>query len=304
VRKVRVSSISFPGVAIGEKYKERAIASALEWIDRAALDKPDIICLPETFTGFPSVKEELVKTAEHVPGPTTNALAEKARQYSTYIVCPILERDGNRIFNSAILIDRSGNVIGKYHKIHPTIGEIELGVTPGREVKVFETEFGRIGFAICFDLNFRDVMDGLFERNTELVFFPSAYRGGLQLSIWAFNIHAYIVSATGGEQSAIVNPLGRVLAQSFVYGRIITKTINLDYSVLHIDYNFEKLDSVKKKYGPDVEFEFAAPEAVLLLTSHHPTASAKSIISEFGLEDRDQYFKRANTIRENALLHF
>src|SRR5205823_14880352 len=140
----------------------------------------------------------------------------------------IVERRGNRTFNAAVLLNRQGQVAGIYHKMHPTIGEIRRGITPGTEATVFDTDFGRIGCAICYDLNFRDVIEGLAGGGAELIFFPSMYRGGLQLSIWAFDFGVPIVSATPGEGSAIVDPLGRVLAQSSAYQKIVSRVLELE----------------------------------------------------------------------------
>ncbi len=99
----------------------------------------------------------------------------------------------------------------------------------------------------------------------------------------------------------IVNPLGRILVQSSAYEPIISKIINLDYKILHIDYNNAKWKKIKGKYGPDVEIDVATPEAVFLLTSHLPNISVDQIIQEFQLENREQYFKRALSIRTRAL---
>ncbi len=300
-RYVRVSSISFPGISGGEDRKGRALESALEWVDRASKDRPDIICLPETFTGLGCPQEEWVATAEPVPGPTSEALAEKAKAYNCYMVCPMIEKAGDRIYNSAVLIGRKGEIVGSYHKVHPTIGEIEQGVTPGTETPVFETDFGRVGFAICYDLNFHDVAQGLKSGGAEIILFPSMFRGGLILSIWAFLYRCFVVSATPGEESAIVNPLGRPIEESSFYGRIISKTLNLDATVLHLDYNSAKFDKVKEKYGPDFEVEVASPEAVCLVYSHHPEKTVWDMIKEFELEPAGDYFDRANRIREEAL---
>ncbi|RKY02891.1 hypothetical protein DRP77_07195 [Candidatus Poribacteria bacterium] len=303
-RYVRVSSISFGGAGGGGTVEERVkrnLKGALELIDRAALDKPDIIVLPEVFPITGIGIEEGVKAAQTVPGPITDAVAEKAKRYGTYIICPMLEREGDKIYNSAVLIDRRGEVVGSYHKIHPTIGEIEAGITPGTDPVVFETDFGRIGCAICFDLNFPDVMIGLKRAGAEAIFFSSMFRGGLILSIWAFALGVWIVSSTPGEMSAIVDPLGRVQALSWNYNRVISKVINLDYAVMHIDYNHVKWNEMKAKYGSGVEIDVSAPEGVFCLYSHMTDVTVDDLIEEFGLERRDDYFARANRVREEAL---
>lgn len=297
MRYVRVTTLSLPMQGSPEKARQLA----LQWIERASYHKPDIICLPETFTGLGCGSKEWFESAEPVPGPTTEALSEAARQYHCYIICPLLERTDEGVYNSAILIDRKGEVIGKYHKVYPTIGEMEQGVRPGTETPVFETDFGRLGFAICFDLNFREVMEGLAKGHPEVIFFPSMYRGGKRLQVWALDFSVYIIAATPGEQSAMVDPLGRVFAESSPYEPILTRTINLDYVVCHIDYNHSHWDRIRETYGKDVEIAVASPEAYFALISHHPQRSAPEIAQEFGLEPLKDYYARARATRQHYL---
>ena len=301
-RYVKVATVSLGGIGgPHEGYAARMRERAAELLKRAALERPDIVCLPETFTGLGLPQDEWLKTAEPVPGPTTEAMARIAKRHRMFVACPILRREGDRVYNSAVLLDRRGEVVGIYNKNHPTIGEIERGITPGTEVPVFETDFGKVGFAICFDLNFPDVAEGLKQGGAELVLFPSMFRGGLILRIWAYLYGFYIASATPKEGSMIVDPLGRVLVQSWDYQPIICRTINLDSAVLHINYSQEKWPEIKRKYGPKVEIDISAPEGVFMLTSHHPKVSVDDIIEEFGLERRDEYFQRAEEVRRRAL---
>jgi beta-ureidopropionase len=279
----------------------RARTAAVALLEQAALDRPDIVCLPETFTGLGCGETEWFASAEPVPGPTTDAVGAAARRHGTWVICPLVERRGDQRFNAAVLLDRNGEVAGSYHKIHPTIGEIRTGITPGTESATFETDFGRIGCAICFDLNFRDVIEGLAAGGAELILFPSMYRGGLQLSLWAFDFGVHVVSATPGEGSAIVDPLGRVLAQSSAYQKILTRVLNLDRRVLHIDENYRQWPSIKAKYGAGVEIDVATPEAVFALVSHLPEVTVDDLIREFRLETRADYFDRSNQVREAGL---
>ncbi|MFQ6095139.1 MAG: carbon-nitrogen hydrolase family protein [Candidatus Bathyarchaeia archaeon] len=178
---------------------------------------------------------------------------------------------------------------------------MESGVTPGTKPETFELDLGTVGFAICFDLNFEDVIKGLTKNGSELVFFPSMYPGGLQLRFWAFNYGVYVVSAYTGEGSMIVDPLGRVLATSSSYSPVICKTVNLDYGIFHIDYNHEKWDSIKRRYGSRVELDMLRPEAVFMLTSNHRSITVKHIAQEFQLETKEAYLRRATEIREKKM---
>jgi predicted amidohydrolase len=301
-RNVRVASISFGGGSgpVEGRY-ERARTAAVELLEQAAVDRPDIACLPETFTGLGCGHADWFASAEPVPGPTTEAVGALAKRHGMWVICPIVERRGDLTFNAAVLLDRRGEVAGIYHKIHPTINELNIGITPGTEAPVFETDFGRIGCAICYDLNFRDVIEGLAAGGAEVVFFPSMYRGGLQLSIWAFDYGVHVVSATPGEGSAIVDPLGRVQVQSSRYQMILSRVLNLDRRLLHIDENYLQWPAIKEKYGAGIEIDVATPEAHFVLISHLPDVTADDVVREFKLEVRTDYFRRANREREQRL---
>ena len=300
-RNVKVSTISMGGVPGGPERLQRARRQAVDLLEQAALDQPDIVCLPETFTGLGCGQEEWIATAEEVPGPTTEAVGAVARKHGMYVVCPLVQRVGGVIHNSSILLDRQGEPAGAYHKIHPTIGEIETGITPGVTTNVLETDFGRVGFAICYDLNFRDVAEGNAAGGAEIVFFPSMYRGGLQLQIWAHDFSWFVVSSYSGAGSNMADPLGRMLGETNPRQPILTRALNLDRGIFHIDENHEKWAAIKQKYGPAVELDIAVPEAIFALISHHPEVTVEDIEREFELERRSAYFDRANRVREEAL---
>ena len=301
-RPVRVSSVSFPGVPKGPDHKKRAIREACRMVDQAAKDRPDIICLPETFTGLGGLNEkEWFATAERTSGPTIDAMGARAKRHGCYIICPMVEKKGGHTYNSAVFIDRKGHVLGSYHKMVPTIGEVEMGVRPGAKATVFDLDFGRVGAAICFDLNFDCVCEAIKRNRAEMVFFPSMYRGGLQLRVWAYRYQWFVVSATPGEQSKAVNPLGRVLLESQLHWPYTTVEIDLDCRILHLDYNLAVMDKVKKKYGDKVEMEVASPEAVFLMTCRHARKSVDDVIGEFNMETYDRYKQRALRVREAGL---
>ena len=119
-------------------------------LDRAGREKPDVVLLTEFFT------ERLVNGTVHdrsepISGPLTDALGRKARQYHTYIIAGMLELDGGKTYDTAVLIDRQGRIAGKYRKTHLPLAEVEDGETPGSDYPVFDTDFGRIGILICWD---------------------------------------------------------------------------------------------------------------------------------------------------------
>jgi predicted amidohydrolase len=119
--------------------------------EAACVDRPDLVVLPEWSLqwGLPGRPIDLAVPA---PGPETDRFADIARRYHVRILLPILERDGDAIYNSALLIDPRGVIDGKYHKVHLAVSrEINCGVRPGDTFPVFDTEIGRIGCNICMD---------------------------------------------------------------------------------------------------------------------------------------------------------
>jgi len=277
---------------------ERRIEHASHLVWRARQLGADIVAFPETYvhTGLGEAKD----LAETLPGASTERMAQAAKKHSLHIVWPLYERAGDTLYNSAVLIDRGGEIGGVYHKMHPTIGEIEAGIMPGEEAPTFPTDFGRIGMAVCFDLNFRDVMTALAENGAEIVFFCSAYRGGMQVRYWAFELGVYMVSAILSELGQIVDLTGRVLEES-TYETLIAHRLNLNRRLLHMDYNWEKMDKMLEKYGGALTFDYVTPEACYAVGSTREGLEIDAVIAEFGLERRRDYFERANRVRAEAL---
>lgn len=298
-RWVWVASISLSG----QGSKERNLEEAMRLLEQAAWDKPDLVCLPETFAGLGLDSEKWLATAEQMDGETVTRLSDYAKQNRCWVVCPMVLRDGNKTVNAAVLINRSGEPVGYYAKMFPTIGELEQGIQPGTKDYAFETDFGRVGFSICFDLNFREVAENLKANKAELVCFVSMYPGGKQVQIWAIDFGFWMLTSIASPQSVLVNPLGRIVAEAQPnYQPIISQRINLDCVVLHLDYNHPKLVELKKRYGVSAEVEISQPEGRCLLTCHHPDMTVWDWVGEFDLEPIDDYFVRARRERKKRTL--
>lgn len=298
-RYVTVSSVSHRSLLPYDAVDER-LAEARTFAVRAARMGADIVAFPEIYVQMGAPRERWAEIAEPLGGRTVSYMAEVAREHGMYLVWPLFQRSGNRVYNSSVLIDRRGEVTGVYHKMYPTITEIEVGVVPGNETPVFETDFGRIGLAICFDLNFRPLMQGLKDSGAEIIFFSSMYRGGLQLSMWAHELCLYIVSAIDAELGRIVDMSGAVLAES-TYEGLITGRLNLDRRFLHMNENWDKMDAMLEKYGAGLTFQYFTREGKYTVASEMADKTIDDIIAEFALEAQDAFFGRSIRIREEAL---
>lgn len=143
----------------------------------------DIVCLPETYPGSDLTWDECIATAESIPGPVIDRLARGARNYSTYLIAGLYERRGEGIYNTAVVIDRRGNLVGQYDKMHPILPEMDRGMLPGNAVQVIGTDCGRVGLAMCFDIGWPSVWDELGRQSAEIVLWLSAYDGGFQFRL-------------------------------------------------------------------------------------------------------------------------
>jgi predicted amidohydrolase len=289
----RIACITLREDFSAERSQSERVSEALDLIDLAAYDRCDLICLPEAFAQHHLPSERWSEIGEGLDGEIFTRVSKKAREHACYVVCPALIRDGDRLFNTAMLIDRAGACAGRYDKCVCTISEIQAGVTPGSKHDVFETDFGRVGIVICFDLNFPEIGRALRANGAKLICFPSMYEGGLQLCAWALELQCYVASAVLGGTSVLVDPLGRVMRASSRHEPIISGVCDLDFQICHIDYTRDKLRAMKAKYGSAIGVKVATPEARYMITVDRRDVTTETIMSEFDIETYDQYCARS-----------
>jgi len=156
----------------------------------------------------------------------------------------------------------------------------------------FEADFGKIAFAICFDLNYRELFKNYSNKGMEVLLFPSYFPGGRILSNIAFDFSCFVVSSHAqGDESVFVDNFGREFARANMFIPALTRSIELDSTVLHLSGNFEKIPAIKQKYGIEIEFEIHRPEGMMIIKSSNKNISVKEIISEFDLKILKEFFK-------------
>jgi len=301
-RKIWVSITAFHG--LGKPTVEENIEAARHLLEVACAVHPDIVCLPEVFASVGVEYERAEEVAQPVPGPITVMAAEVARRHSTYVICPLLEARDGRVYNSAVLIDRRGQIAGIYEKVHPVTSSsdytvLEHGVTPGSEAKVFETDFGRLGILICFDINWPEEWAELKRRGAEVVFWPSAYSGGFPLQVYAFRHNYYVVSSTHTD-SRIIDVTGEILQQTGRLSPIASAQIDLEKEVFHADFNAMQIKPLRARYGRDVTVRIYHDEALMTVESQRQDLTVAQIIEEVRLELLPDYLVR-NDQAQNAL---
>ena len=265
----------------------------LSILEAAAALRADLVCLPEGFmlAGIPTAR--LRSLAEPLSGPGVRAVADCAGRHSMYVVAGFYVLEQGAVSNVAALFDRSGKLVCTYSKIHPTEYEIDDGVRSGSEVRVFDTDFGRLGFAICFDLNWPDLWRQLKEERVDLVCWISAYEGGFPLQAYAWQHQFPIVTSVWSYHAKIIERTGRVAAATSRWGRIATLDLNLDKQLFHTDCHAQLLLPMQERYGDRIRIETFTEEHLFTLESLDPLLSMGDIVSEFGLTDYLAYIDRS-----------
>lgn len=222
-----------------------------EWICRAAEEHgADLVVFPETITtGFMHNLSfsELYKLLDPVPGRVTGEICQAARENGIHVCYTFYERGENgKIYNTAVLIDDDGAVVGIYHKTHPFAKEnVNCGgwVTPGTAVQAFATKLGKIGMIICYDGDFPELSRELALQGAEVILRPSALLRSFDLwyltsAARAFDNHVYMVAVNSvgtdaGQNhyfgnSLIIDPRGIKLAQARGVEEIVSAVLDPD----------------------------------------------------------------------------
>jgi len=294
-KKARIATICQGGRFYNSVEENRRYVMGL--LDLALCQEPDLVCLPEAFTTVSVTAKSMGELAETVPGPTTDTVAKRAKEHECYIICPIKTRRDLNIWNSAVVIDRSGDIFGIYDKVQPVTSSsdyttFENGVTPGSEIPVFDLDFGRVGIQICFDIGFPEGWEKLSQKGARMVFWPSAYNGGFPLQVYACLHHYYVVSSVRSDKSRIIDPCGVILAETDRHVNIVYRDINLDFVVSHYDFNYSIPDKIMKAYPGRVEIRSHLDDDHFLVEPIDDTLTAEKLRQEFGFESTFQYHQR------------
>jgi hypothetical protein len=200
--------------------------------------------------------------------------------------------DGN-IYNSMAFIGPDGEMLAAYHKTNLTVGEIEEGLRSGGGAVVVDSPVGRLGGVICFDLDFETLRDEYIALRPEILTFSTMYQGGLAQALWAYACRSYLVSALPFLGGGIIDPCGRPMQLTDEYNKPAIATINLDYVIVHLDYNREKFPDILRKYNDEIIIDIPAHVGSAMISSRSEDVSAADIVREFELELLDDYFARS-----------
>jgi len=180
-------------------------------------------------------KEEAAKkylaVAEHLDGDYVTRFRNLARELRVYLVVGFAERAGDRVYNTAALIDRKGEIVGVYHKNHGSNEFFNPPFNyPGEDIPVFDTEFGKLGIMICYDRQIPEVATCLALKGARLILVPSYGSRGewndILIRTRARDTGAVTVF-THPEQSLIADKSGNLVARSDGSDQLLIQTVDL-----------------------------------------------------------------------------
>ena len=237
----------------------------IPFIEEAGTQGVQILCLQEIFSTpyfCPSQDATWYATAEPVPGPTTERLAEYARKHQMAMVVPVYEKEAAGVlYNTAAVIDADGAYLGKYRKTHipHTSGFWEkFFFRPGNlGYPVFDTAYARIGVYICYDRHFPEGARTLGLNGAEIVYNPSATVKGLSSHLWELEQPAHAVA--NGYFMGCINRvgvespwnLGDFYGRSYFVdprGKIVTQACEDKDELLIADLDLDLIDEVRSTW--------------------------------------------------------
>jgi len=258
----------------------------LSLIEKAGRMGADLVCAPEDMQhigGFglhvdvtdPETGEILFTSlAQPVPGPLTDRVAEIARRYQMYIIAPLYERDGDKVFNTAVIFDRQGRIIGKHRKTVLPVMETWL-VSTGDEYKVFQTDFAGIAVATCWEIVYPEVCTIYALKGADIIFNPTMGRENERGKSLATG-HRYVTRAM--DNSVYIAPVilgtdGNGIID--FHGKVVAEAVGAVDTVIMAEIDFTKERIQKSTWwttinGTDnqkaIHFMSRRPETYRLLT--------------------------------------
>ncbi len=235
--------------------KDYNLNKALEFIEKAARNGANIISLGEMF--ICPYRNDVFKeyAEEEVSSNTLKAISKSAKKHNVYIVAgSIPEKEGDKYYNTAYVIGKDGHIITKHRKIHLFDIDIKGGVymkesdtfSSGENITTFDTEYCKIGLAICYDMRFPEIFRIMVQNDVKLVIVPAAFNNVTGPAHWdiiirnrAVDNQIYFAAASPARNyeetylayghSSVCNPFGEIIGQLDESEDILYSDIDLEY---------------------------------------------------------------------------
>ena len=283
-REISIASVQLPAFPKGNTdadKKESNFQAAEFWLDQAGKMGADIACVGEIFNvhGIELTHDNYPAQVAGDFEAVIQRLGRVASQHHMYIIAPVYEILEGVRRNIAMLLDRSGNYVGGYMKVHCIETERELGVVPGNDWPTYQLDFGCVGIETCHDNSFPESARCLTLNGAEVIFWPHVMGGWggefMDILLRAPAIHngIYFVPACYGcdpgmawrtgemllGRSSIIGPDATIVADAGRYTGIALARVDLDQPRIaheftrHGEYVWKNdmlMDRRPDSYGP------------------------------------------------------
>ena len=249
--KIKVAAIQMPTVTD----KMQNVRTAGIYLEKIKDEKPDFVILPEMFC-CPYQTQNFPVYAEEEGGPVWQQLSEYAKQYGIYLIggsMPEKDAEG-KVYNTSYIFDRQGKQIGKHRKVHLFDIDVTGGqtfkesdtLTAGDHDTVFDTEFGRMGVMLCFDIRFPELARMMVNDGAKAILVPAAFNMTTGPAHWelsfrtrALDNQIYMIGCApmrdesagyiSWGQSIVTDPGGRVIDMLDEKEGVLLTELDLDY---------------------------------------------------------------------------
>jgi len=237
------------------KEKQKNFELAAKAVEEAVRCEADVVCLPEIWNA-PYDLKLLSEYAEREDGPSNTLLSELARKNGIYLIGGSTpeKADEHKIYNSSFVFGPNGDIIARHRKVHLFDVDIERGLrfmesdffAAGEGLTVFDTKFGKMGLAICFDVRFPGMFRDMNRQGAHIVFLPAAFNITTGSAHWdillksrALDNQMYVAacgpardvtaSFVTWSHSCVATPWGEYCASADARETIIYADIDVDY---------------------------------------------------------------------------
>lgn len=251
MEKIKIAAIQMSTVAD----KMENVRTVKTYLEKIKDENPDFVILPEMFC-CPYQTENFPIYAEKEGGPVWQQLSAYAKQYGVYLIggsMPEKDAEGN-VYNTSYIFDREGKQIGKHRKVHLFDIDVKGGqtfkesdtLTAGDSDTVFDTEFGKMGVMLCFDIRFPELSRMMVNDGARIVFVPAAFNMTTGPAHWelsfrtrALDNQIYMVGCAPARDvsagyiswghSIVTDPWGRVTGMLDENEGILLAELDMDY---------------------------------------------------------------------------
>ena len=266
----------------------------------------DLAILPEAaITG--EVGGDALSRSVAFKGPVGNTFTRKAREHHCYVVVPTYLRepdDAKRCSNAAVLVDRTGEVAGTYRKVHLVVSSdgktMEGGSSPGKELPVFDCDFGKLAIQICYDMEFDRGWQELARTGAELVAGPTQSPQTAQPAARAMEQRCYIVSSTWRNNASVFEPTGKIAAQVTGPDQVLVHEIDLSYAILPWSSKLRHGKALQEKYQERIGFRYYEDEDCGIFWSNDRHVPVRQMVRALGLTELEDQLTSVREFYRNA----